>query len=606
MEVPFCITPLLDAPPLLPRETALSYVSRMAAYYGCRTAAQFCDDFAISLPKLMDGDAASLAQLALLTGSDLGELARWSAKTLPGNYRSINSQLVDGQKASRRSWSFCAECAEEDIQNNPNLPADIAIYARAEWQTSFIRTCERHQCRLRSYSVAKRSAVTDLGNFIAKFMIELGAQPSEPATAGPMEAYLLDRLLGRARDPVPLLDGLNLSQVVSICRSLGATIEGDTVPFIEMSQKRLEALETRGFDAFLNGETGLLSACREIRDRHWSKADRNGCLHRIAMTYQKLRRDPAIRPVAEAIAKAAFATFPFAAGEGQLGVICEEPILMRSDGARLKLGIGIPIWRLFLKAKPSWIVFDDGDPSRTLVDIAAARAYFAGKLPFTSLRSFAQEQGIPYRDVEVLKKAGVLQRALFPEVKDPKPFYSLPQLRAAVQSTGTPASAANDNQVPDGFVSLSVLCRAHPVDLVKMRQLVHSGALPHVESSAGKKPNDQIFVELKSALAVSFGIEEPIDINEVASRLRSHVQTVRLLTHTGTLPAASRPWRGGTYHVYAAPEVEAFSTKYIFPTEMAERGIPITSVRPVAKVVHPTWRTSAVLLYLRSDAERAA
>lgn len=600
------VTPLADALPLMPRETAFSYVSRLAAFYGCQSAGQFCDDFGISLPKLMDGDGGSLNHLALLTGSEPAELHRWSAKSAQAGYRSVNSQMVDVTKSSRRSWSFCIECAEEDIAANPDIPADIAIYARAEWQTSFVRTCEKHKVRMRSYSVRSRSAISDLGNFVAKFMVELGSKEGQPATPGPMELYILARLLGRHHAPVPLLDDLNLSQVVSICRSMGASIEGDTAPAADWSQDRLDLVETRGFQALFHGDVGLLAACREIRERHWAKANRGGCFQRIAVTLQIFRNVAAMRAVAEAIAKAIFLCFPFNSGEKQLGIACKETVLMRSHGARLELGISAQIWEMFVDAKPQWIAFTDGDPARTVVDIKAAREYFAGKLPFTSLRSFAQEQGVPYRHVETLKDSGLIQPTRFPGIEDSRPIYSLPELRAAMQSIANPVLAANDNQVPDGFVSLSALCRAHPVELSRIRKLVHSGELPFVNSSAAKNPNDQIWVNLKSALAKAFDIPEAVEITDAATELRLNVNVLRLLAHTGTIPAVSRPWRGGTYYVFTRADLDAFRARYIFPTEMAERGIQIGLVRAVGKVSHPTWRAAPVRMYLRSEAERAA
>lgn len=606
MDNPSDVTRLADALPLMPRETAFSYVSRLAAFYGCQSSGHFCDDFGISLPKLMDGDGGSLNHLALLTGSDPAELHRWSAISVQAGYRSVNSQMVDFNKASRRSWSFCVECAEEDIAANPSIPADIAIYARAEWQTSFVRTCERHNVRLRSYAVKSRSQISDLGNFVAKFMAELGFQEGQPATPGPMELYILARLLGRHHETVPLLDSLNLSQVVSICRSMGASIEGDTAPAADWSQDRLDLVETRGFQAFLDGDASLLAACREIRDRHWAKANRGGCFHRVAVTLQAFKNVPSMRTIAEAIAKAIFLCFPFHAGERQLGIECKETVLVSSHAARLELGISVPIWQLFVDAKPKWIAFTDGDPARTVVDIKAARRYFAGKLPFTSLRSFAQELNIPYRDIVSLKDAGLIQPIRFPEIKDPRPIYSLPELRAVMLSAANPVLAANDNQIPDGSVSLSTLCRSHPVELSIMQRLVHSGELPFAKCSAGKKPNDQIWVNLKSALAKAFGIPDPVEITEVATELRLNVNVVRLLAHTGTIPAVSRPWRGGTYYVFNRADFDDFRGKYIFPTEMAERGIQVSLVRAIGKVSHPTWRTPPVRLYLRSEAERAA
>lgn len=155
-------------------------------------------------------------------------------------------------------------------------------------------------------------------------------------------------------------------------------------------------------------------------------------------------------------------------------------------------------------------------------------------------------------------------------------------------------------------MSLASLCRTRPVEIASVQKLIHSGELSFVKSSLGKNQNERLWVHLKSTLEKALGISEPMDVNEVASDLRLNVNLVPLLAHTGTLSAHAHPWRGGTYYAFARKEVEAFRQKYIFPGELAERGIPIGSVRVEGKVAHATWRTAPVRLYLRCEAERAA
>jgi hypothetical protein len=86
--------------------------------------------------------------------------------------------------------------------------------------------------------------------------------------------------------------------------------------------------------------------------------------------------------VGKALAQAAFATLPFLAGEKLFGVAYQTPVLLRSLGARLRLGITQVVWEDLLAARPAWLAYNDGNSLRTLIDIEAAEVALRPYLPF--------------------------------------------------------------------------------------------------------------------------------------------------------------------------------------------------------------------------------
>lgn len=602
------IVPLAESLVLRPRETAFSFASRLAAYCGCQSTDQFCQDFSMSLAKLMIGDEATIQRLAIIGNADFASLKRWSVQALSKKRKLINYEVIDVMSSARHTWSFCHRCAEEDIAAHPELTADLAVYGRAEWQTSFIRTCATHEIRLLSYSLRSKQEQRDLGNFLGGFFAELGAVSQPSHKVGPMERYVHARLTSSPHAPVALLDRLELWQVVSLSRALGAAIKGELAPFEQLSLLELEHCETLGFTALEGGYTALVAACVKMRAEHWADNARNGCLQRVGRALRKFDRSDAVQFVAGTIAKAAFATFPFKEGQELFGIVCGRTALQLSHGARLMLGISKPVWNALIANNPSWVIFGNTDPFHTIVDVDQAKAYFADLLPFISLRGLSEHFGVDPRSMSAIIAAGKIKPAVIDATLEYNPVYSLPAAERMWREGGyaQQGSASNDNMVPSGFDTLSSVSRKHGIGVSLIQDLVGSGGIRCIRKGTHKNINSVIWVDPMEVIERVFGVDQPMSIHQVSERIRLHHDSVRLLAADGILPSHSRPMRGGINYLFSRGAVEEFHQRYITARELAERGLKGRATNGAIRVSCPGWRRSSIRLFLRAEFDIAA
>lgn len=595
------VAPLSDCLPLCPRETALSYVSRLAPYFGCQSTYQFCKDFDLDLSKLMDGDHDALMHLSRLTNADFGELQRWSAITLPGGRKSINGQVLTHSRSSRRTMAFCPLCASEDIAANPKVTADLAVYVRAEWQASDIRHCGAHGVPLLRYAVEDRRSRSDLGNFIGQFMADYDSAATVDSLVGDMETYLLARLLGSDRSPVVHLDGLELSQIVSLSRSMGAAMANEVRQFEDLDVRRVDELGAMGFAALLGGYETILSACRDIRLNHW-KDRANGCLKRVERFFKRCPRTEAVERISRIIATAAFATFPYREGEQFCGVACERAIVQHSRMAMETLGLTKSIWLELVSAKPSWVVYQDDQPRHTLIDIAAARSFCQEYVPSSALPDMAVKHGLSSQQLQHMQLGGFIKPATFNDMPEKVGLYFRSHVEEAMRAAQEIHTlAANDNEVPAGYLNLVQVSKIHAIEIQLLLKAIFAGELSCVRTRAGKSPNLSTWVDPIEAIQTTLGFNSPMSLQEVSDYFRLHFSKVTILAQNGILPSRSRPRGNGVILTFERAEVDAFFAKYVTTSEVTARRLKIPpSVSPL-EVRHPSWNTPPVRLYARAD-----
>ena len=134
-------------------------------------------------------------------------------------------------------------CRGTGITAHPELPPDIAIYARAEWQLDFIRTCPRHKVRPVEYTMPKSKF--ELGNFAIMLLSDLPEAELLEVEPNNLEKYAISTLLCEARQP-SIFDGFELCQVVSMSRAFGACMIGDHVPTKLMDEETASLCERLG------------------------------------------------------------------------------------------------------------------------------------------------------------------------------------------------------------------------------------------------------------------------------------------------------------------------------------------------------------------------
>lgn len=609
---------LTDALPLMPRETAISYVIRLSAYYGCQNPEQFCKDMGIAISAVLAGAQEALSQLARATGASEEELVRWSPRGTGSSRKFINEQAMHRSKISRRSWKFCPHCAREDIAASPNLPPDVAFYGRAEWQCGLLDICAKHEIKLVHYRVRRRSLNTDLMDFLSNFASDLDEIAVEPCKPDLIDHYVLSRLIGTAHRPVCWLDELELCDAVSLARSLGAAMHDIRIPWPELTRESRALCSAAGLTAFANGPEGLLEAMRTIRMRVWSLNSPTGYFGPVARCLRQCPATAGSQAVGKALATAAFATFPFPVGETVFGVVYEKPILLRSRAARHGLGIPREVWKDLLADGPPWVVYSNGNTLRTLIDIEAAEAALRPHLPLVTFAALSKEYGLSNHELPRLLAMGVIKPNGIAGLGHRKTLVCGPDARNALdtyvakKASGDHSTAIfgadNDNSLMSP-ISVRALSKRYAIEVETSLDLILRGKLVASKLPNKKNPYESVGVELVDALRAVYGIQNPMSCHDVRKLLQLHNYALDSLVDAGFLSASTRKFLNGRMCVFERTEVEDFHSTYITFAELVRLGV----CRPGENItqkwraeVVPAFRSRHCTIYFRSHFSLAA
>jgi hypothetical protein len=204
-------------------ETPTSYASRLAARNGTR-AEPFCKDFHIRLREVADGDEASLRTLAALGGIEPERmLANAFVRSGPRQW-TFRGEPLDWTALQRTRLAICPACALADIEAEPKLTPEAAVYGRASWLLDVVRLCPVHRIPM-AYADqalgARRRLLHDFAQhakqLVPNFAALANMPPQEPA---PLQTYVLRRLAGYKG--TALLDSMRLASVVRLCETAGA------------------------------------------------------------------------------------------------------------------------------------------------------------------------------------------------------------------------------------------------------------------------------------------------------------------------------------------------------------------------------------------------
>ncbi len=256
------IEPLEETLPLMPYETGGSITSRLAAMNGAGNARQFCWDQYMDFEKIAAGDVGELTKLATFASVDLTALICWSPKSNGTHGYSIRGETVTNVRSRRTRLRVCVACIDDAMSANPHLPADAAVAVPVYTLLDPIRTCPHHAMSLvqvadshsfgehyQDYSIAIADALEDLDSLRSR---------SIKRPVSEFERYLLGRLGVELRSLEPLLDTMNISQVMTICERFGAFhLHGRNALITQLDEPGQHAAAQAGFEIMVRGEDGL-------------------------------------------------------------------------------------------------------------------------------------------------------------------------------------------------------------------------------------------------------------------------------------------------------------------------------------------------------------
>lgn len=263
--------------PIHADETAMSFVSRLAARNGV-SARTFCIDFGLRFQGAVDGDEETLRHIADLAGADAEALldsAFVKSGQLQWTYR---GHVLHRSVLRRERITICPACALADIQAEPKLRPQSAIYGRVAWLLDPVRTCPVHRTPL----------VPATGDLTTQWLHDFAhhAGQSLPRLAGldavgrrqnpgPLETYAFARLNGRGTSP--LLDSMPLAAAVRLCETAGAVLlSGPKVDLKKLPDVDRYIAGGRGYEAIAGGPESFRAFLGRLQGAVGPRARRDG------------------------------------------------------------------------------------------------------------------------------------------------------------------------------------------------------------------------------------------------------------------------------------------------------------------------------------------
>lgn len=248
-------------------ETAMSYVSRLAALHG-KQVQTFCAELGLRLSGIATGKKADMEVLSDLTNTPTEQITRSSPVFLDDeNYRLGASRFP--KSAMRRGRVFvCPRCIAADFSSDVNAGAGTSAYERAIWRLAAIRTCHVHDVRLIELT-PNPGACDDFAGLIASNLpsIMAAAQSAERVQASALEHYVARRL----SNPEAVNDMLefDLYSLIKFCELVGAlSLKGSDVAARAMTEDDWRAAGDAGFAVLRQGLSGLTTFVRAMWENY--------------------------------------------------------------------------------------------------------------------------------------------------------------------------------------------------------------------------------------------------------------------------------------------------------------------------------------------------
>lgn len=312
--------------PLAPRETAFSFMARLAARNGV-TAAEFGRDMGIVFPNVIDGKPEALGRLAEISGATPADLAAWSPKS-QGNWKhTFRGETFNTRGVRETTLRGCPTCLREDAENS-HLPPEQAMAVRGTWLPRHVTLCLHHQHPLvplwnektpaRRYDTPARFAE------IADKVLS-GDLDRPIRDAAPFDLWFERRLVEGPADG--WLDQFALFPAAHFCELLGRAIFAVEIPkWRKMPSDRIWCCYDLGYKFASQGEMAIRRALGELQQ--YIGAPMDGPKKKFGDLYDRLAHDLTdedYRPFRDLLRDHIATTWPLGPGDELMG----EPIQER-------------------------------------------------------------------------------------------------------------------------------------------------------------------------------------------------------------------------------------------------------------------------------------
>ena len=255
-----------DTTPLLPGETIMSWVARIAREQAGMAPFDYLNFIEFGRKDLLEATPAGLARLARISGAPIEEIADGAYVRIADRLYEHRRQPFHAEFAGRERTTFCPACLLEDAR--PDSRSRGLRVGRVNWLFSPFRTCLAHRIPLSRtvhQSYAERfqdmALVAPDNGALARLV-----DNAETRQVSPLQLYVEDRLGGSSGpawlDGQQIDLGTRASEMIGACLLFGAKADLPT-----LSEDQWDAAGAAGFEVAARGEGGIRSALEEMLHR---------------------------------------------------------------------------------------------------------------------------------------------------------------------------------------------------------------------------------------------------------------------------------------------------------------------------------------------------
>ncbi|ORE97764.1 TniQ family protein [Aurantimonas sp. 22II-16-19i] len=365
-------------PDLMPRETASSYLSRLAYLTG-RSVPDMKTEVGLDVRSIDLGDETAIRLLSTKAGMGHGALARWSPRRHAGRIWRLHGQDLGTEMVDRTFFRFCPACVAADLDRGGRAGS----WMRAEWTVAPLRTCPEHGLVLVAAAPDRTPfAPYDYCRTIAFLEEDVPRLADEAVRHAPsaLETYLRDRLFTGTKGAT-WPDGLAFHATAELAEVFGAVaLHGKAVRLTRLTSGERIAAGAAGHAVLAEGRAGIRRFLEDlIRETRTGKGvwGPQLAIGRINDFLDARREDPGYAPAVDYVREVVMDEVPLDPDDVVLGVPVGERRVWNLRSLAREVGTTVPLLQTILQRNGLMSKKAEFRASRSTLDVGRVRELVA-------------------------------------------------------------------------------------------------------------------------------------------------------------------------------------------------------------------------------------
>jgi hypothetical protein len=524
---------LAENTPLLPGESIMSWVSRIARDQAGMTSFDFLNFIEFSRKDILEGTPWGLDQLTAITGTPRAVIKAAACLRISERFYEHRGHRFHAEFGAFGRTTFCPRCLLEDARADG--PSRGRRVGRVNWFFSTFRTCPVHGVplyRVPQLSYAER--FQDMA-FVApgdRLLEELATNASAREVS-PLQGYVANRLDGKEGpawlDSQQIDLGTRASEMLGACLLFGAHVN-----LIDLSEDQWDAAGAEGFAFTSRGEEGVREALDGMFVRFRTKNATGGPQAIFGRLFQWLQFNKSSKtrgPIQEVVREFILDTTSVEPGSRLFG----EPVTERRRHSVASLAKQTELHRRTLNRAlvltgllPGGAV-DRIDPFLTVDAEAGERLadLMLASIPVVEIPAYLN---CNRRQAEMLVHHDIVKRiggsTATDTILNMVPMADLDDFLLRLRRAGVPVDSPGQGMVD--LIEASERVRWPVIDIVR---LVLDGSLSRIELLPAERKFKSVFVNPEEVRFVSCESQGRgrLSLAEAAARLSMEIWCVRTL-----------------------------------------------------------------------------